>query len=145
LALVLHGALKRLHEQIHGEILFYQNILMIGKDKAVDCETKVKHWQDCHLRMLLFCGSINQFFSLILFAAYGLDFLTILAFAARIVQNPNANADPYIYLIFGILLFLSYGMLFLIPLIVVYEKVCVPSFSSSKESIEHFQFLFSEL
>jgi hypothetical protein len=84
---------------------------------------KVKLWEALHLRILLFFGSVNQFFSMILFVVYGMDFVVLLGFTANFVKNTRFDLDFYIFLIFSTIVFLSYGTVFLIPLVGFHEKV----------------------
>jgi hypothetical protein len=127
LAMILSEAMKKLDDEIQEEVEYYMGSKggsVIFKKKETNLsEEKVKQWEVCHMRMLLFCQSLNRFFNLILFFIYGLDFVALLGFISNIVQNYRSDAISYAFLIFSSLLFLSYQTVFLLPLVAVHEKV----------------------
>ncbi|OWA52884.1 hypothetical protein BV898_17326 [Hypsibius exemplaris] len=60
---------------------------------------------------------------------YGLDFLTMMGYSATVIKNPRTDVDSYIYVIGSIIIFGSYGTVFLLPLVHVYEQSLGLSFS----------------
>jgi hypothetical protein len=127
LAIILSKAIDRLISQINEERVYYEGkkgtFLVITEKDIEGTEVKVKNWEICRMQSLLFCGSLNKIFSLILFAIYTLDFLTLLGFTSSLMREDGVNVTRSWYLIFGDLVFLSYGTVFLLPLVAVYEKV----------------------
>ncbi|OQV13575.1 hypothetical protein BV898_12212 [Hypsibius exemplaris] len=128
LSMVLGEALTALARVIQTEIVTYDIVNhrltpATGKEIAGTL-LKVKLWEFHHMQMLLFFQSISQFFSLILFVAHGMDFLVVLGFVANIVLNNRSDLMSYVYLVGSSIIFLSYGTLFLGPLITVHERSC---------------------
>lgn len=86
-------------------------------------DEKVRVWKKLHTESLRLCEEINDYFGLLLFIIYGLDFVAVLAFGANVLINSKGTIDSYAYYIFSFLLFASYGTLFLIPLVICHEQV----------------------
>jgi hypothetical protein len=129
LATILYDAIKAMHHQIKEEIKHFEeinvNFLAAGENDFDLAGKKVMEWKGRHTQMLLFCERINHFFSLILFVIYGLDFITVVSFASGIVKSERTDVDYYLYLCWSVLIFLIYGTVFLLPLVLVYEKVSI--------------------
>jgi hypothetical protein len=127
LAMVLGEAVKRLDLQIQEELKYYKerNGSSVGvSDKELELtEGKVKIWEFYRMQILVLLGSVNNFFSLILFAIYGMDFLTLLGFTSNLIKNPRSDVDSYTYLIGSSVIFVLYGTIFLIPFVKVHEEV----------------------
>jgi hypothetical protein len=139
-ALVLNEAVSQLSLKISEEIVYYKGRKfvsgIIGEQEIQSTETKVKAWQCHHLRFLIFSESINNFFSLIIFLIYGMDFVAILGFTSGLVQsNESGIFKVTATSIFSMVIFLSYGTLFFWPLVSVYEKVSKTVLHLSNSSI----------
>ncbi|OWA52882.1 hypothetical protein BV898_17324 [Hypsibius exemplaris] len=128
LAVILTEAVKSINQQIKQEIVLYEG-RFAGKNELAMTEEKIIVWENAHLRVLLFCRCVNHYFSWILFIIYGLDFLTMMGYSANVIKNPRTDADSYVYIIGSIIIFGSYGTVFLLPFVHVYEQSLGLSFS----------------
>jgi hypothetical protein len=97
--MILSEAMKKLNDEIQQEVEYYMGSKggwVIFKKKETNLsEEKVKQWEVCHMRMLLFCQSLNRFFSLILFFIYRLNFVALLSFILNIQKNDRSDAMSY--------------------------------------------------
>ena len=128
LAILLNESLKALSHSIYAEVSSFN----VDKDdppekydgqKLALLSLKVVKWETYHTQILIFFGSVNEFFSLPLFLIHGMDFLAVLGFVANVVVNSRSDIMSHVYLIGSSLVFLLYGTVFLGPLVSVHEKV----------------------
>ena len=127
-AFVISQALTELTRKIQTEITFFQqgnsrSFVMVVDQETALLEERVRKWQCGHMEILIFFGRVNRYFSSFLFVFYSLNIVTVLGFVANLIANSRSDTQSYIYLIGSSLIFFSYGTVFLIPLISVYEKV----------------------
>jgi hypothetical protein len=129
LALILSDAIKGMHQQIDQVTEHFRELnrnVMPPRDEDIKMvEQKVTNWNKCHTQMLFFCQRINDFFGLILFVVYGLDFMTSVSFASGVVETEGLSLEGYTFLVTSVLIFLSYGTVFLFPLVLFNEKVSI--------------------
>jgi hypothetical protein len=127
LAIVLGKGVERLICQINEEASYYterlKKLVRITEKEIEVTDEKVRNWEVFHMQTLLFCESLNQFFSLILFAIYGIDLMTVLGFTSDLINNQKSDVTANLHLILSILIFFLYGTVFLLPLVLVHEKV----------------------
>ncbi|GAU99979.1 hypothetical protein RvY_10908 [Ramazzottius varieornatus] len=123
-AAILSSTLKSLKEQIRKE---YTAVIKCGKGHLPlqQLSDKVTTWQTAHMEMLRFCQSLEHFFSWILFFIYCCDFAILLGYTAGFVNHIHEegwlrkNIAEFGY---AVLIFASYGTVFAIPFVRVYER-----------------------
>jgi hypothetical protein len=88
----------------------------------VELEEQLASWQSrtAHARRL--CEILNEYFNLIRFGCYGLDFLTLLGFGAHLL-GPLSSIQHDAFNILSLLFFASYITIFLSSLISTQEQV----------------------
>ncbi|OWA52885.1 hypothetical protein BV898_17327 [Hypsibius exemplaris] len=89
--------------------VYYEQGWVVEEADVDIIKGKIKVWETVHLKVLLLRRSGNGYFSWILLNIYGVDFATMLRFAANLVQNPTGTTHSYAYFIGSILIFASYG------------------------------------
>ena len=145
LAVLLGEAIKKLTREIHEEThdVEQSNGVFDGNGRELELtEKKVKNWQAYHMKIVFFRERLNGFFGDILFVVYGMDLLTLFGFLSSIVKNVRTDALSYEYLLLSSVIFLMYGTVFLIPLVMVHEMVSALKIALSRVGIVVFQCYF---
>jgi hypothetical protein len=128
LAMLLGKAITRLIFEINEEREYYEKRIgdcVVVKEKEIQLtDQKIRNWEKCHMQTLLFCGSLGRFFNMILFTTYSIDFMTFLGFMSGLIGRGKSDASTFLYFL-PHLVFLAYGTVFLLPLVVVHEKVSI--------------------
>ncbi|GAU92249.1 hypothetical protein RvY_04353 [Ramazzottius varieornatus] len=89
--------------------------------RTLELSDTVDEWADRYRAIVEFVERLNESFSWILFAAYGLDFITVLGFAAGMASGAK-ELKGFFFLLTCATIFASYGTAYLIPMVKLHEK-----------------------
>ena len=95
----------------------------LKQETLIHLEKRFNYWRETIFEVQKCCDEANDFYSYILFALYGLDFMTVLGFGVNLIVNVIPSASSYAYYAAMALIHCLYITIFLWPLVAFHEKV----------------------
>ena len=96
-------------------------------------QDRLDEWRRITLQVQKCCNKANAYYSILLFAFYGLDCITLLGFGANIIASVIPSVSAYAYYTMATLYFCMNITLFLSPLVAFHEEVCWSWFRARAE------------
>ena len=98
-------------------------------------QDRLDEWRRITLQVQKCCHEANAYYSIPLFAFYGLDCITVLGFGAGIIASAIPSVSAYAYYTMTTLYFCMHITLFLSPLVAFHEEVCWSGFRARAEHL----------
>ncbi|GAU92247.1 hypothetical protein RvY_04351 [Ramazzottius varieornatus] len=123
--LILSGvgadAIKNLNKEVKLVLKSHQNGFE-NIEELVPIPVKVALWEERYMAILEFVKLLNELFNWIFFAIYGSDFVAVLGFGARVINNVSRRLTKILFLLCSAAVYLTYETCFVVWPIHLHEE-----------------------